>query len=294
MKTLTIFTPTYNRAHTLVRTYESLCRQTCNDFYWLIIDDGSTDNTCDIVDSWKKENKIRISYVYKDNGGLHTGYNKAIEIMDTELCVCIDSDDWMPENAVEIITAFWKEKGGDGFSGIIGKDYLPSGEAIGNEFPKKESVHVVEMMSKYNNRGDRKIVMRVDLLKNAYPQPSFRGEKNFNPIYLILKIDQVHPFLLLDENLCYVDYQQDGMSANIVNQYFNSPNSFIELRKLYISLNHSTFKWKIKQYVHLVADCKIARTNPFKIKSNINKIVLALIYPVGVLLYYYFLKRRSL
>lgn len=294
MKTLTVFTPTFNRAHTLSRTYESLCRQTSSDFEWLVIDDGSTDNTKELVNGWIKENKIPIKYAYKENGGLHTGYNKAIELMNTEICVCIDSDDWMPDNAVEVIVDFWEVKGGNNYSGIIGKDYTPNGKAIGNEFPNLESVHIIELMSRYKNSGDRKIVMRVDLLKKVFPQPSFEEEKNFNPIFLILKIDQEHPFLLLDKNLCFVDYQQDGMSANIVNQYFNSPNSFVELRKLYVSLKHSTFKWRLRQYIHLVADCRIAKINPFKIKTKMNKFLLLCSYPLGTALYYYLLNKRTL
>lgn len=66
MKTLTIFTPTYNRAHTLKRTYESLCRQTCNDFEWLIIDDGSTDNTKGLVNTWIADNVLSIRYIYQE------------------------------------------------------------------------------------------------------------------------------------------------------------------------------------------------------------------------------------
>ena len=69
---ITVFTPTYNRAHTLIRTYESLVRQTCKDFIWLIIDDGSIDNTLESVESWKKNsNGFEIRYIYKENGGMH-------------------------------------------------------------------------------------------------------------------------------------------------------------------------------------------------------------------------------
>ena len=99
MATLTVFTPTYNRAYILQRCYESLVRQTSKDFIWLIIDDGSTDNTKSLVDQWIKEkNEFEIKYVYKENGGMHTGHNKAYELIDTELKVCIDSDDFMPDN----------------------------------------------------------------------------------------------------------------------------------------------------------------------------------------------------
>lgn len=92
MVKLTIFTPTYNRKNTLILGYEALCRQTKKEFIWLIIDDGSTDGTSELVHGWMlADNGFEIQYVYKENGGLHTGYNKAIELIETELCVCIDS-----------------------------------------------------------------------------------------------------------------------------------------------------------------------------------------------------------
>ena len=104
MKTLTVFTPTYNRAHTLKRLYESLCTQTCDDFEWLVIDDGSTDFTKELIDGFIRQNRLPIRYIYKENGGLHTGYNTAYDNITTELNVCIDSDDFMPEDAVEILS----------------------------------------------------------------------------------------------------------------------------------------------------------------------------------------------
>ena len=77
MPTLTVFTPAYNRAHTLSRTYQSLCRQTCKDFCWLIIDDGSTDNTRQIVDEWIAEGRVPIQYIYQENQGMHGAHNTA-------------------------------------------------------------------------------------------------------------------------------------------------------------------------------------------------------------------------
>ena len=116
MTTLTVFTPTYNRAHTLPRLYNSLCNQTCRDFEWLVIDDGSTDDSKDLVLRWKKEAVIPIQYIYKENGGLYTGYNTAYLNIETELNVCIDSDDAMPKDAVEKIQIEHHElsRGGDG------------------------------------------------------------------------------------------------------------------------------------------------------------------------------------
>ena len=95
---LTIFTPAYNRAHTLGRTYESLKKQNCKEFIWLIIDDGSSDCTAQLVEEWQQEDSgFEIRYIYKENGGMHTAHNVAYENIDTELNVCIDSDDCLAE-----------------------------------------------------------------------------------------------------------------------------------------------------------------------------------------------------
>ena len=123
MAFLTVFTPTYNRADTLLRTYESLCVQDCKDFIWLIIDDGSDDCTAQRIDSWKhKENGFEIQYIYKENGGMHTAHNTAYENIHTELNVCIDSDDKMAPGAVRKIKDTWKKIRSQGYAGMIALD----------------------------------------------------------------------------------------------------------------------------------------------------------------------------
>ena len=130
---LTVFTPAYNRAHTLHRCYESLCRQKCKQFKWLIIDDGSSDNTRELVEGWlKKDNGFEIIYHYKENGGMHTAHNVAYRMIDTPLNVCIDSDDYLADDAAEKIITFWKEHGSDKYAGILGLDADFDGNIIGN------------------------------------------------------------------------------------------------------------------------------------------------------------------
>ena len=293
MKTLTVFTPAYNRAHTIGRTYESLCRQTCKDFEWLVIDDGSSDNTRELVEQWMAlDNRFEIKYVWKENGGLHTGYNKAIELAETEICVCIDSDDWMPDDAVEVIVNYWEGHRNEDIAGFVGKDFLTDGTQMGEDFPEDGIMHLVELQQHKKWRPDCKPVMRVDLLKLVAPQPSFKGEKNFNPYYMMLKIDQMYPFRFINNNLCFVDYQPTGMAANIYNQYFNSPNSFVELRRLYVTLKYTTLKWRLWQYVHLVAECKIAGKSPFK-EAGINRFCVLMAYPLGVMLYHYMCHKKN-
>lgn len=292
-KTLTVFTPAYNRAHTIGRTYESLCRQTCKDFEWLVIDDGSSDNTRELVEQWMAlNNGFEIKYVWKENGGLHTGYNKAIELAETEICVCIDSDDWMPDDAVEVIVNYWERHRNEDIAGIVGKDFLADGTQMGEDFPEDGIMHLVELQQHKKWRPDCKPVMRVDLLKLVAPQPSFKEEKNFNPYYMMLKIDQMYPFRFINNNLCFVDYQPTGMAANIYNQYFNSPNSFVELRRLYVTLKYTTLKWRLWQYVHLVAECKIAGNNPFK-ETGINRFCVLLVCPIGLMLYHYMCYKKN-
>lgn len=309
MVTLTVFTPTYNRANLLARGYNSLRNQTCHDFKWLIIDDGSKDETRSLVLSWLCKDSLfltergfighstdcpwfEIRYEFKENGGLHTGYNAAIELMDTEICVCIDSDDFMPEDGVEHCVKGWEQYGTTSIAGLVGYDYTIQGKRLGEKMDEGRVIHYVQLKQDKRYQADNKIVLRVDLLKQVAPQPTFPGEKNFNPIWMIFKVDQLFPFVLMDKTLCIVDYQDSGMAANIVNQYFNSPRSFVELRKLYVSLKYSSLMWRVKHYIHLVADAKIAKVNPFSL--GVNNFAVLLFYPLGILLWMYLNKQRKM
>ncbi len=132
---LTVFTPAYNRAHTIGRTYESLCNQTCKDFVWLIVDDGSSDGTSALVSDWIAENSLPIYYIRQDNQGMHGAHNTAYDNITTELNTCIDSDDWMPLDAVESISNFWRENGSDKWAGFVGLDQTEDDKIIGKDFP---------------------------------------------------------------------------------------------------------------------------------------------------------------
>ena len=137
MALLTVFTPTYNRAHTLPRTYKSLLDQDCKDFIWMIIDDGSTDHTEELVKEWQaRDNGFKIQYIYKENGGMHTAHNTAYEHIDTELNVCIDSDDCLAEGAIMKIASTWQKIKHSDYAGIVGLDADMKGNIIGKDFPE--------------------------------------------------------------------------------------------------------------------------------------------------------------
>ena len=287
---LTVFTPAYNRADLLVRCYDSMKRQTCKDFIWMIIDDGSTDGTQELVKQWiSKESDFTIEYYYKENGGLHTAYNEAIAHISTELCVCIDSDDFMPDDAVKKITSFWKENGSNNVAGIVGLDYDLDDNIIGDPLPNQKTVNLINLLvGKYPiHNGDRTNVVRTELYKKFAPMKVFPGEKNFNPHYMHLQISQQYDFLVLNENLRYVEYQPTGMSNSMLKQYRNSPNSFAEIRKLYLSFPDTSFKLKLRHSIHLVSSCILAG-KPWKaIKDSPCKMITIMAIPCGVVLAIY-------
>lgn len=261
MPALTIFTPAYNREKLLERGYEALKRQTCKDFLWMIVDDGSTDHTEEKVAKWISETKeFEIRYIKKENGGLHTGYNTAIEHADTELMVCVDSDDYMPDDAVEKILDFWKKEGSADYAGIVGLDYDLEGKLIGDYLPDQKTVNLIDLLiGKYNLvNGDRTNVIRTELYKKVAPMHTFKGEKNFNPHYMHLQISKEYDFLVLNENIKYVEYQPGGMTNSMWKQYYSSPNSFAETRKLYLSFENAPFKFKLKHAIHYVSSCILA------------------------------------
>lgn len=281
---LTVFTPAYNRADLLTRCYESMCKQTNKNFIWMIVDDGSTDNTREISESWVKNTKdFQVIYIYKENGGLHTAYNTAIANIDTELCVCIDTDDFMPDNAVGLILDFWKKNGSDKYAGIVGLDFNMDGNVIGDMLPDIKSVNLIGLFTgKYNIvNGDRTNVVRTELYKKYAPMKVFKGEKNFNPHYMHLQISEEYDFLVLNENLRFVDYQETGMSNSMLKQYRSSPNSFAEIRKLYLSFKDTSLKFKIKHSIHLASSCILAKKTMSSVKDNPYKLLSVIALPFG-------------
>lgn len=308
MKTLTVFTPTYNRKHTLPRTYESLCRQTSKDFDWLVIDDGSSDGTREwitslgekIVFSGKKFDymgrileredddhiviqspNVRIEYVYKPNGGLYTGYNVAYQTIQTELCVCIDSDDYMPDDAVEKIIKTWQEKGCEKYCGVVGLDFdVRTKDPIGGYF--KEGANEIFALE-LNHVGDTKYAFRTELMRAVAPQIGYEGERDFNPHYMQMQVLDQLPILLLNDNLCWVEYQigGDSMSQGIFKQYVRSPRSYAKYRLMELKMKHGmTWKRKLMLHVHFVSSCILSR-NMSMLKDSPNWLLSLLAFPLA-------------
>ncbi len=323
IKTLTIFTPTYNRKHTISRTYNSICSQTSRDFDWLIIDDGSTDGTREWVESlglkistigesfdWMgrplhfnnsshfvvlsnesvPSKQIRIEYIYKPNGGLYTGYNVAYAVIRTMLCVCIDSDDYMPNNAVENIVKKWMDLNYNGdietnnLAGIVGLDFnVVDKKPIGGFFQNNDMLCYWEDL---HHSGDSKHVMRTDLMRSVSPQVGFEGEKDFNPYYMLMQICDKYPVIVVNDNYCWVVYQTtgDSMSAGIWKQYIRSPRSYAKYRLMQLQMKHGiNLKRTIELCIHYVSACVLSNDGSW-LKNASYKLLTLCVSPLGYLL----------
>lgn len=287
-----MFTPTYNRAYCLDTCYKSLLNQTCKDFVWLIIDDGSTDSTKDLVDHWIKENQIEIRYHWQENQGMHGAHNTAYELIDTELNVCIDSDDSMPEQAVETIVHFWREYGNITYSGIIGLDADNNNKVIGTKLPEKlNSSTLFNLYNKYGVLGDKKLVYRTELTK-LYPYPIFENEKYVGLAYKYYKLDQQYEMLLMNEVICTVEYLPDGSSLNMFNQYRKNPKGFAFYRKELMQLPFASNSFKFRQAIHYVSSSLLNRNLRFLSETPLRGLTFLAI-PLGFLLYLYVQQKKG-
>ncbi len=283
---LTVFTPTYNRAHTLHLGYESLKRQTCRDFVWLIIDDGSSDGTKELVAGWAAEGNVPIRYHFQENQGMHGAHNTAYKLIDTELNVCIDSDDYMPDDAVEKITAFWRKHGGEQYAGIVGLDATFAGETIGTRIPERlHAATLTDLYNKHKVKGDKKLVYRSELTRVCPPYPLFPGEKYGPLIYKYMLIDQLYPLLVMNETLCHVEYLPDGSSMNMIKQYRNNPRGFLFFRKAAMKYTPALSR-RFRESIHYVSGSLMIRNARF-LQESPCKALTFLAVPFGLLLYLY-------
>ncbi len=289
MKTVTVFTPTYNREELLRRLYASLCQQTSQDFLWLIIDDGSSDSTKELVQTWINEGIIEIQFHFKENGGMHTGHNAAYQLIETELNVCIDSDDYMPNDAVDKIIKKWNTvRDKTKMAGLIGLDADCEGKIIGTKIP--ESLSTGSLTSLYENhgvKGDKKIVLKTEIVKKFPAYPEYSGEKLVPLGILYLMIGYEFDFLYSNDVYCIVEYQPDGSSNSIFKQYKQSPRGFAYARMIQKKYSTSVLQ-DFKNSIHLISSALFANDMGLLLKgSKIYQNILML--PFGIILHVYIL-----
>ena len=227
MPSITVFTPTYNRAYVFDKLYESLCKQTNKDFIWLIVDDGSTDSTKEVVKKWISDSKIQIKYILKENGGKHTAHNVGVEKCSTELFVCVDSDDILTEDAIEIILKYWEEEVEKyNILGLVGRKGDFNRNPEGKNWPINiEYEYFNDIYFKHRYKGETMIIFKTDVLKQ-YAFPVFDKERFVTEAVLYDRLSLVLPFRLINEVLYLSMYIEDGYTKQGFKLHFNNPKGY--------------------------------------------------------------------
>lgn len=285
---ITIFTPSYNRAHLLVSAYQSLCLQQCADFEWLIVDDGSTDNTKEIVNGFILEGKIPIRYFKKPNGGKHTAINLGAKEAKGELFWILDSDDTLPKNAIADVVKSWgsldqeqKEK----LAGICGYMAHHDGKVIGSPIVETGTIaSSLEMRHKLHVTGDMMEVWRTDVMRE-FPFPEIPNER-FCPEALVWnRIAKKYPLYMIPDVIYNRDYLDGGLTDNIVKIRMKSPiasmMTYAELFDIDSDIDFDfPFVQKVKAAINYWRFAFCAKKREVKIKGWGN-----LLAPLGFLMF---------
>ena len=254
MHRLTYFTPTYNRAQNLPKLYESLVNQTDKRFIWLVVDDGSKDNTSELINKWIKENKIEIEYIYKNNGGKHTAIDLSNEVCKTEFINCIDSDDCVSPDSTEILyNYFEKISNNDNICGIVGRRASFEGVPFNNSFPlNNETLYFRELSEKYGYSQDTNLVFKTEIIKK-YKFPQFENERFVTESVFYNQFLFDYKMFSIPELLYLGEYQEDGYTVQGLRLFYKNPEGYLYALKqnAYYSIkNNDSLKIKIARATH--------------------------------------------
>lgn len=211
MPTFTVLTPTYNRAHTLHRVYDSLKVQTFRDFEWIIVDDGSSDGTDNLVQHWQTESAFPIDYVWQENRGKHIAVNRGVEMAQGLYLLIFDSDDTCMPFALERYLYHLVQLP-EGFSGVASlMQYADDGSLVGNNFPLDPTDStLLEIRTKYKVKGDKWVIQTTQVMRE-FPFPDLPNQRFMSESLVWFRIAQKYKCRFVNEVLG-VCYRQEGMT----------------------------------------------------------------------------------
>lgn len=288
---ITILTPAYNRAYTLPNLYQSLKMQTNQGFQWYIVDDGSVDNTEEVVKTFQKENAIKIIYERKENGGKHTALNVGIGKITTELTMIVDSDDILTKDAVDTIVNDWETIREKDLSGINYLRGYSETEVIGRQWPSKEQIaNTITLTCNQGIIGDKAEVMRTDLLKR-HPFLEVPGEKFLSENYVWLNIAKEYDMLMKNKIIYITEYLEGGLSKSGRRMQITSPKGAMANAAICLDKRFS-MKIKCKNAILYTCYGKFAHKSFREIYTEApQKGVMLLGVLPGILLYYFWKKK---
>lgn len=275
---ITVFTPTFNRCHTLERLYKSLLNQEYKNFEWLIVDDGSTDETEELVTRFKKEQKIIITYFKQKNSGKHIAINKGLDLAKGKWFFIVDSDDFLPKNSLSVILEYINKITNETVVGVVGLMENFQGEIIGNGFNNKQTIisNLIERRNKHNIQGDLAKVIQTDAFRE-FKFPVIENEKFVAESLIWNRMAEKYSFLYFNAVVYVADYQDDGLSSqSIVNRRKNPKYASLLYKELTEnSKNKGLFKVKSSVNYWRFAFCK--KESLFKLFKNSGNMFLSLL-----------------
>jgi glycosyltransferase involved in cell wall biosynthesis len=289
---ITVFTPTYNRAYTLERLYNDLKSQIYprDSFEWLVVDDGSNDDTKELVERFISEDQLNINYIYKENGGKHTAINVGVQNAKGELFFIIDSDDGVENDSLKIAELEWDSiQDKTEFNGVVGLCAYPNGDVIGNEIPDKiKECPFADLYYKYGLKGDKTVVFVTEILKQ-FPFPEREGI-NFLPESVVwFEMSKYYKIKCVNKILRKSDYLDDGLTKNMFKKTSLKGRALeylILTNQNTYPINKYPYMW-IKNYINLARYSLLSGSNHFKeIDGVFNKFMYIIMFPLGFYKYW--------
>lgn len=288
---ITVFTPTYNRAYIIGELYKSLCEQSCKDFEWLVIDDGSTDNTKELIEKFITDNKVKIRYIYKENGGKHTAINLGVKNAKGDLFFIVDSDDHLTTDAVEwIITNSRDIINDERFAGLSGVRIHPDGKRIGGEFnPSVIECNALEIRNKYHIKGDLAEIYKTDVLRK-FPFPIFDNELFVTEALIWNRIaNKGYKLRYTDKKIYLCEYRNDGLTAKMTRLRQNNPKATAQYYSEYYKIP-TPLKEQIKTAINY---WRFAPYHKISYTQKIKQIGFSSIYAIPMGFIYYLIDQNS-
>lgn len=247
MSSITIITPTYNRADLLPRLYESLCRQSCLDFEWMVIDDGSQDGTEALIQRYLHENVIPVIYEKQQNAGKHTALNRGIAKIKSELTFIVDSDDYLTPDAVKVILSYHEKwRNTDALCGYSFLRCHQDGRVNTAYFPEDEKLDTyLAVRINGNIGGDKAEVFYTDILRK-YPFPVFEGEKYMPEDVVWMRMSGPYRMLHVNKSIYICDYLEGGLTQTGRRMKIHSPRGMMLRSEIYLNAKETCGKVKMK------------------------------------------------
>ena len=282
---ISVLTSTYNRGNLLKKLYNSLIQNSNYnvDVQWLIIDDGSKDDTKNIVKDFKDENKIEIKYFYQENQGKMLAINKLVKEANGDLIIECDSDDYFTEDAFDIIKNEYQKCDKSDIYALCFLKYDQNGNNIGNLF-KNEKTTMFDLYFKEGENGEKALVFFADVRKK-YKHELEHNEKFVTEARMYHKMDVKYKMICINKPIMICEYQKDGYSKNIIKQFKNNPYGYYKYFQEILEKDMKGVKFSKRLYVikHYILFGKLinAKKSLNKIMSTKNKILYCLLYVPG-------------